>query len=101
MNKPFLPLKTLLAFLIPVAVLAADRPKEILLWPQGAPGSEGKVAKETVRITPANDHVVSGIHQPSITPYLPPPPLATGAAVIVTPGGGHRELWVDHEGYNV
>jgi endo-1,4-beta-xylanase len=26
---------------------------------------------------------------------------STGAAVIVIPGGGHSELWMDHEGYNV
>jgi acetyl esterase/lipase len=32
---------------------------------------------------------------------LPPKGNATGAAVLVIPGGGHRELWMDHEGYNV
>ena len=26
---------------------------------------------------------------------------STGAAIIVAPGGGHRELWIDHEGYRV
>jgi acetyl esterase/lipase len=25
---------------------------------------------------------------------------ATGAAVVLAPGGGHSSLWVDHEGYN-
>jgi acetyl esterase/lipase len=37
---------------------------------------------------------------PSITPYLPSEEKATHAAVIIAPGGGHRELWIDHEGYN-
>ena len=32
---------------------------------------------------------------------IPPKEKATGAAVIVAPGGGHRELWTDHEGHNV
>ena len=79
----------------------AAEPDPILLWPKGAPGSEGKIAEEAVRISPQGDHVVWGVHCPSITPYLPAKKTATGAAVIVIPGGGHRELWVDHEGYRV
>lgn len=75
--------------------------EEILLWPNGAPGSEGKTGAEKVRITDAGEHVISNIHKPSITVYLPEKSKATGVAVIVAPGGGHRELWIDHEGYNV
>jgi endo-1,4-beta-xylanase len=73
----------------------------VLLWPAGAPGSEGKTAPEIVRISPQGDHVLSSIHSPSVTVYLPSPDKATGAAVIIAPGGGHRELWIDHEGYAV
>jgi acetyl esterase/lipase len=75
-------------------------PTEILLWPKGAPGSEGKAGKENVRITEQGEHVLSGIHHPSITVYIPSPALATGTAIIIAPGGGHRELWIDHEGHN-
>lgn len=78
----------------------AQQPKEILLWPNGAPGSEGKSGDEAVRVTQDGEHVVSSIHKPSLTPYLPAKDKATGAAVIVAPGGGHRELWMDHEGHN-
>jgi endo-1,4-beta-xylanase len=78
------------------------RADEILLWPNGAPGSEGKTNEEMVRIAaPGGDHVISHVHKPSIRVYLPSPDKATGAAVIVVPGGGHSELWIDHEGYNV
>ena len=35
--------------LLPVALLAADDPKEIPLWANGAPGSEGKTAPEVVK----------------------------------------------------
>lgn len=73
----------------------------VLLWPNGAPGSEGKTADETVRVNEHGEHIVSSVHRPSITPYLPSTDKATGAAVIIAPGGGHRELWMDHEGYNV
>jgi len=76
-------------------------PDPILLWPNGAPGSESKTAQESVRISPQGDHVVSSVHRPSITPYLPSKENATSAAVIVIPGGGHGELWMDHEGYRV
>jgi endo-1,4-beta-xylanase len=81
--------------------LVAQVPDPVYLWPAGAPGSEGKSAPESVRITEQGEHVISSIHRPSILPYIPPKGTATGAAVLVIPGGGHRELWMDHEGYNI
>jgi acetyl esterase/lipase len=87
--------------LLPATTIAADNPKEIPLWPNGAPGSPGSAGEEKVRTTKDGEHVVSNVHKPSITPYLPPKGKATRTAVIVAPGGGHRELWVDHEGHNV
>jgi len=79
---------------------AADHPV-IPVWPNGAPGSEGRTGDETVRVTDAGEHVVSNVHRPSLTVYLPEASRKTGAAVLVLPGGGHRELWMDHEGYAV
>jgi len=97
--------RRLAALLLGVLALSspmhAQQHTELLLWPNGAPGSEGRTAPEKVRVTDGGDHVVSRIHRPSITPYLPDRRTATGAAIIVAPGGGHRELWIDHEGYNV
>jgi len=87
--------------LLPATVLSASQPKEIRLWPNGAPGSEGKAGQESVRVTDNGERVVSNVHQPSITPYLPLKEQNTGAAVIIAPGGGHRELWTDHEGHNI
>ena len=54
--------------------------------------------EETVTIKGEGDHVVSNVHRPSITVYLPQ--KHSGVSVIVVPGGGHRELWADHEGHN-
>jgi acetyl esterase/lipase len=88
----------LFAVLLLAASASIEERKEILLWPNGAPGSEGKTGIEKVRVAETGDHVISNIHRPSITPYLPGKP--TGAAIIIAPGGGHRELWIDHEGYN-
>jgi endo-1,4-beta-xylanase len=94
--------KSLVATLLSVALLGAvDAPAEIPLWPKGAPGSEGKPARETVVTSASGEISVSGIHNPSITPYLPPREKNTGTAVLVIPGGGHRVLAITHEGYNV
>jgi endo-1,4-beta-xylanase len=74
----------------------------IVLWPQGAPGSEARSAEqESVRVTERGEHVVSNVHAPSLIRYEPPRELARGTAVIVIPGGGHVELWMDHEGFRV
>ncbi len=92
--------KAMIICLLFTGFMAAAQPKEIPLWPKGAPGSEGKTEKEKVRIAEGGDHVISNIHNPSITPYIPSKETATGTAVIIAPGGGHSELWIDHEGYS-
>jgi acetyl esterase/lipase len=76
-------------------------PEEILLWPQGAPGSEGKPEKEIIITAKNGERSIYGVHRPSITPFLPSKEKATGAAVLVIPGGGHRVLAWDHEGPNL
>jgi acetyl esterase/lipase len=80
---------------------SAETPAVIAVWPGVPPGSEDKSSDETVRVTDAGEHVVSNVHRPTLTVYLPAAGRATGAGVVVMPGGGHRELWVDHEGHNV
>src|SRR5262252_3386236 len=60
-------------------VIIADEP--IVLWPDGAPGALGREPGDI----------------PTLTPFLPPSEKATGAAVIVCPGGGYSHL-ADHEG---
>src|SRR5258706_14024795 len=44
---------------------------------------------------------VRNVSQPSLTPFLPAPGKATGAAVIVAPGGGFMMLSWDSEGVAV
>lgn len=80
------------------AALAADPSRPVIpLWPAGAPGSEARQA-EPEKI---DGDKVSNIHRPTLTAYLPAPDKATGTAVIVVPGGGHRFLVMNHEGYHV
>jgi acetyl esterase/lipase len=83
-----------------LSITSSAQQAPIYLWPVDAHNVEATPA-ESVRVTADGDHVLSNIHTPSITPYLPRPESATGAAVIIAPGGGHSELWIDHEGYAV
>lgn len=89
------------AVLVSAIHLSAAEPPEILLWPNGAPGSEGRTEVERIEKSANGERKVSSIHHPSITPYLPAKTKATGAAVVIAPGGAHRFLCVDHEGYYV
>ena len=60
-------------------------PQVILLWPDGAPGAQGGLDED----------------KPTLSIYLPPAEQTTGAAVVVCPGGGYRNLAVDHEGHQI
>ena len=85
-------------------IVAADRGEEIKLWPNGAPGSEGITAPEVSK--PSTNPKYAGwpsnftvTHYPSIYVFLPPKEKATGAAMIVAPGGGHTQLVIEKEGW--
>ncbi len=82
-------------------VFAADQPPEIPLWPNGVPGFEDrKDMKEVKTDKPLGEYTITNVQNPSLTVFLPPKDKATGAAVVIAPGGGHRELWIKHEGLN-
>jgi acetyl esterase/lipase len=55
------------------------------LWPEGAPGAMG----------------TGPLDVPRISVNLPPKDKATGAAVVICPGGGYVTLAADHEGKQV
>jgi acetyl esterase/lipase len=74
--------------------LMADSPMVIPLWEAGPPGFEA-LRHEPER---AQDWWVRNIHYPTLTAFLPDPARSTGAAVIICPGGGHRELVFEAEG---
>ena len=77
--------------MLPHLVLALQ---VVALWPNGAPGFERLKNEPEL----SRDYWVRHINNPSITVYLPPKDKATGAAVVICPGGGFRELVFQAEG---
>jgi len=84
----------LLALLLPAALLAADEPQFLPLWPNGAPGFEDRRAQPEE----AKDYWVRNINNPTLSVFLPSKEKANGAAVLIFPGGGFRELVFKAEG---
>ena len=69
---------------IPMKNLYAQS-EPIALWPNGAPGAVGNGPMDI----------------PTITAYLAPKDIATGAAIVVLPGGGYSHLSEIKEGSDV
>jgi acetyl esterase/lipase len=67
------------------SLAAAAQPKVEMLWPEGAPGAKGDAEGD----------------KPTLTIYLPAPEKATGAAIVICPGGGYGALAMDHEGHQI
>jgi len=66
------------------ALASAD--EVVKVWPNGAPDAKGDDPEKDV---------------PTLSVFLPKPEIATGAAVVVCPGGGYGMLAVNHEGRQV
>ena len=71
----------LTAALFTTASLDAAPLEPLLLWPAGAPGALGEKDED----------------KPTLTAFLPAPEKATGAAIVICPGGGYGGL-AGHEG---
>jgi acetyl esterase/lipase len=56
-------------------------------------------------ISPDREHVkdqrVYAVDNPAMTPYWPQTDIATGAAVVIFPGGGYVRLALNHEGHDI
>ncbi|HEY2828150.1 MAG TPA: alpha/beta hydrolase [Pirellulales bacterium] len=90
---------------ISAAAPSDSSPQVVYLWPVGSPTLQGADEKEIT--TPPNPlpgrriASIKNVHNPSIEVHLPPAEKANGCAIIVAPGGGHRELNVGTEGTDI
>ena len=84
-------------------MLAVERGQEMRLWPHDAPGSEGETAQEVSQPSdnPKLPKRFTVVHYPSIYVFLPPREKANGIAVVIAPGGGHSQLVIDKEGWDI
>jgi acetyl esterase/lipase len=80
------------------AVDAPDEPDALPLYGEAtSPARTGEIWTKTG----GDVLIVRNVTQPTLTPFLPSPDKATGAAVIVAPGGAFMLLAIDHEGWRV
>lgn len=77
----------------------------VLLFPKGAPG---EVAKLTEKSSSEGDKIggepvlrMTDVSEPTITIYRAPDEVASGAAMVVCPGGGYNILAYDLEGTEI
>lgn len=85
----------LMSFLFISTMLSAQKPVELLLWPNGAPNSNGLTGTEE----DLNGGRVANVVNPSITVYRAQKP--NGMAIIMCPGGGYARLAMNHEGHDM
>ncbi len=71
--------------------------QEIPLYSTSIPNAKETANEEKRTIS----QVVSNVSVPTLTVFLPPKEKATGAAVIICPGGGYGVLVIKREGYDV
>jgi acetyl esterase/lipase len=83
-----------------IRIATPPEPGAVALYEGPAPGSEGARQLELWDKV-GGERIVRNVTRPTLTPFLPEPAKATGAAVIVAPGGAYYMLSMDNEGYPV
>ncbi len=103
-NYPFVMRLVLLCMLLAAILPQSGVAQEIIkLWPDNAIPNAIAGAQITEKSeTDANDILrISNVSVPTITAYLPAKNKATGAAVMICPGGGYGILAASHEGSDI
>jgi acetyl esterase/lipase len=115
MNRLLLPLLCLVSTAVaaqqPVSTSAVptferiDPPSQpagaIPLYTGVAPGSENRNIAEVWDRMPDGQPILRNVTRPTLTPVLPDLGKATGAAMIVVPGGGFQMLAMQNEGWAI
>jgi acetyl esterase/lipase len=81
----------------------AGTPAPIRLWAGAAPGSDAQhwPSADYHEEWETPGEILRGVTDPTIQVFLPEPVVNTGAAVVICPGGGYRNLWINKEGWKV
>src|SRR5256885_12518389 len=90
-----------IAFTFTFLVACCAHSQTVNIWPGIAPGSENWTQKERSADNTPIGTVVFNVVTPTLTAYLPERTKATGAGIIIAPGGAFVALAIDLEGNNV
>lgn len=97
----------LFVFVVGSNAFAAGQVSE-LLWPSGAPdnliahdSTESVINRTVGQNEMGLNRSISFVSVPELTVFPAPDGKATGAAVVIFPGGGFTHLAIDKEGYDI
>jgi len=85
-------------FLLTVSVIA-NAQSVIPLFPEGIPCANEQEDTEAFRLHLGR--VLTRVHTPLLHHYVPQPQVATGASIMILPGGGYTFSAWDHEGADI
>ncbi len=96
------PFFLLLGFILLSGFLTEIRAQTVMpLYPDTIPNSRPGPDKETTQYTGDSVLIIGKVSRPTLTVYLPSKEKATGAAVVICPGGGYWIVAAGHEGADV
>ncbi|MGQ9918645.1 MAG: alpha/beta hydrolase [Bryobacteraceae bacterium] len=91
-----------LVFLLFGVIPPPAGPQTLAVYPGAAPGSEAWDWKETSAMGEKDGILrIANVTRPTVSVFLPERGRATGAGVLIVPGGGFRILALNHEGTEV
>jgi len=105
MKPRFRILISVLIFLSGIVIVTAQLPKEEPLWPDGIPGNPFEYKEEKLTVNEflesslsQSNRVFSFVSVPTYIIHKPAEGTANGVAMVICPGGGFRDVWIDREG---
>ncbi len=96
-------LRSILLLILPLMIISGTSAQTVIpLYQSKIPNSVDGADLEKSDTSKANGRIgIKGVSNPTLRIYLPVKEKATGAAVVICPGGGYSGLAITHEGYDV
>ncbi len=104
--RPTFLVPLLVTLAMPVVLSAAELPPEVPLWHERPPYEVRSNEKEQLRSYDARPDAPSGLNRvysqvsrPTYSLHRPRHP--NGVGLVICPGGGFRDVWIDREGHDL
>jgi len=96
-------LRYILLLILPVMIISGSSAQTVIpLYEGKIPNSIDAADMEKSDTSKTNGRIgIQKVSNPTLRIYLPAKEKATGAAVVICPGGGYSGLAITHEGYDV